>query len=172
MHVVEQIRHHLLHKVKLDGFKRRLSVHRESLSAIQDLMGEQSPSDRRASIAKFCGIAEEMERERDKEKKEEQVRGEAVRAIEERISVSEDVGEEGKKRQMSLSQVLEELQDELVRNGIDRETAGDHLKPITRALLLPAPAELSLRPSMQMPAFVPFKLDIFEAVVQASGAKS
>jgi hypothetical protein len=172
MHVIEQIRHHLLDKARLDGFERRLSVHRESLSAIQDLMGEQSPSDRRASIAKFCGIVEEMERERDKEKKEEQVRGEAVRTIEERMSVSEDVGEEGNTRQMGLSQVLEELEDELVRNGIDREKAGDHLEPITRALLLPGPAELSLRPSMQTPAFVPFKLDIFESVAQASGAKS
>jgi hypothetical protein len=172
MHVVEQIRHHLLHKAKLDGFERRLSVHRESLSAIQDLLGEQSPSDRRASIAKFCGIAEEMEREREREKKEEQVRGEAVRAIEERMSVSEDVGEKGNTMQMNLSQVLEELEDELVRNGIDKEKAGDHLEPIVRALLLPAPAELSLRPSMQTPAFVPFKLDIFESVALASGAKS
>jgi len=34
---------------------------------------------------------------------------------------------------MSLSQVLEELEDELVRNGIDREKAGDHLEPITKA---------------------------------------
>jgi hypothetical protein len=100
------------------------------------------------------------------------VRGEAVRTIEERMSVSEDVGEEGNTRQMGLSQVLEELEDELVRNGIDREKAGDHLEPITRALLLPGPAELSLRPSMQTPAFVPFKLDIFESVAQASGAKS
>jgi len=172
MHVVEQIRHHLLHKAKLDGFERRLSVHRESISAMQDLMGEQSPSERRASIAKFCGIVEEMETERDKEEKEEQVRGEVVRVIEERMSVSEDVDEEGKTRQMSLCQVLEELEDELVRNGIEKEKAGDQVEPITRALLLPAPAELNLRPAMQTPALVPFKLDIFESVAQAGAAKS
>jgi len=72
------------------------------------------------------------------------------------MSIYEDVGEDvkGKRKQMGVSEVLEELGDELVWNGTEREKARDHLKPMTRVLLLPAPAELNLRPTVQTHAFV------------------
>jgi hypothetical protein len=140
---------------------------------MQELMGEQSPSDRRASVAKFCGVVEEMERQRKKEEEEEKVRWEVVRALEKRMAISEDAEDDGgATRQMNVSEVLGDVEEELVWNGIEREKAGEQLEPITKALLLPVPAELTLRSTMPTPALVPFKLDIFESVAQAGAAKS
>jgi hypothetical protein len=157
VHVVDKVRYLILYKAKLDAFREKLSSHRESISVMQELIEDQSPSERRDSTAKLCELLESHERQQRKEDEYERAQKEVVKMFEERHSSAENA------RQLSTTEMLEQLEDDLLAKGISREQAGQQLFPITKALLLhPLPNTLNRGPAMQMTPKPAFKLDIFE----------
>lgn len=156
VHVVDKVRYLVLYKAKLEAFRDKLPAHRTSISVMQELIEDQTPSGRRASTVKLCELIESQEQQQKREEEYDRAQKEVVRIFEERHSSTENG------RQLSTSEMLEQLEDDLVAKGIPREQAGQQLSPITKALLLhPLPTSLNrgpLSPTTQTPAF---KLDVF-----------
>jgi hypothetical protein len=167
VHVVDKVRYLVLYKAKLEAFRDKLPAHRMSISVMQELIEDQTLSERRASTVKLCGLIESQELQQKREEEYDEAQKEVVRIFEERHSSIEDG------RQLSTSEMLEQLEDDLVAKGIPREQAGQQLFPITKALLLhPLPASLNrglLSPTTEIPAF---KLDVFESKMHGASLAS
>jgi hypothetical protein len=157
VHVVDKVRYLVLYKAKLEAFREKLPAHRESISVIQELIDGQSPSERRESTVKLCQMVESHERQQKKEVEYDKAQKEVVKIFEERHSSIEN------DRQLSTSEMLVHLEEDLVAKGISREQAGLQLFPITKALLLhPLPSTLNRGPTIQKIQTPAFNLDIFE----------
>jgi hypothetical protein len=158
VHVVDKVRYLVLYKAQLEAFREKLPAHRASISVMQELIEDQTPSERRASTVKLCELIESHEQQQKIEEEYDRAQKEVVRIFEERHSSTENG------RQLSTSEMLEQLEDDLVAKGVPRKQAGHQLSPITKALLLhPLPTSLNrgpLSPITQRPAF---KLDVFES---------
>ena len=163
VHVVEKVRYLVLYKAKLEALREKLPTHRESICVMQELIGSQTPSERRTSTVKLCKLYEFQERNYEKREENDKAQEEVVRMFEERhASIANG-------RHLSNTEMLEQLEDDLMAKGVSRDQAGQQLFPITKALLTnPLPTTLNRGPissTMQKPAF---NLDIFETALQNS----
>jgi hypothetical protein len=154
VHVVDKVRYLVLYKAKLEAFREKLPAHRESICVMQELIESQSLSERRASTVKLCELVENQERRQMKDEEYDRAQREVVKMFERRHSTIE------KDRQLRTSEMLVQLEDDLVAKGISREEAGQQLLPLTNVLKLhPLPTALSQPNEIQRPAF---KLDVFK----------
>lgn len=156
IHVVDQVRYLVLYKAKLDAFHEKLPAHRASISAMQELIDSESPRQRRESTVRLEGIVEEQEKARGREDRYEKAQEEVVRMFEERFGShsADDM------RNLSMGEMLERLEEDLVAKGMERKAAEEAMFPITKALLRqPLPGSLNRDPSSQKPQF---KLDLFD----------
>ena len=156
----------MLYKAKLDAFQQKLPVHRASISAIQDLIETQSPSERRESTARLESIAEEQKKARERENKYEKAQEEVVKMFEERVGYSWN----GDGEKLNNGDMLKLLEDDLVQKGMERKEAEQALFPITKALLRhPFPPAAERHSSLQKPEF---KLDLFDVKEESEGDSS
>jgi hypothetical protein len=163
VHVVDKVRYMILYKAKLEAFRRKLPAHRDSICVIQELINVQSQSERRASTVKLCELVENQERQQMKDEEYDRAQKEVMKMFERRHSSV------GKDRQLSATEMLECLEDDLVAKGVPRGQAGQQLLPLTKALNLhPFSTVLSQPTEVQRPTF---KLDVFECTSK-SGACS
>jgi hypothetical protein len=163
VHVVDKVRYMILYKAKLDAFREKLPAHRESICVMKELLENQTPSERRASTVKLCELVDSREEQQRREEEYDRAQKEVVKMFEKRHSSVD------KDRHLSTSEILEQLEDDLVAKGIAREQAGQQLLPLTKALRLqPFPTSLNQPPDLQRPIF---KLDVFECKSE-SGADS
>jgi glutamine synthetase adenylyltransferase len=154
MHVVDKVRYMILYKAKLEAFREKLPTHRESICVMQELIESQSPSERRASTVKLCELVENQERQQIKDEEYDRAQKEVVKIFERRHSSIE------KDRHLSATEMLQQLEDDLVAKGVSREQAGKQLLPLTNVLKLhPFPTALGQPAEVQRPTF---KLDVFE----------
>jgi hypothetical protein len=154
VHVVDKVRYMILYKAKLEAFRRKLPAHRDSICVIQELIDAQSQSERRASTVKLCELVENQERQQMKDEEFDKAQKEVMKMFERRHSSVE------RDRQLSATEMLECLEDDLVAKGVSREQAGQQLLPLTKALNLhPFPTVISQPTEVQRPMF---KLDVFE----------
>ncbi|KAL2068304.1 hypothetical protein VTL71DRAFT_16402 [Oculimacula yallundae] len=156
IHVVDQVRHLVLYKAKLEGFQEKLPIHRASITAIQDLIDSQTLNERRESMVKLDGILAEQERGRTRTDDYEKRQSVVMKLFEESMgkrSISSDV-------RLDTGQLLESLEDDLMEEGLERIDAERALFPITKALLRqPFPSTVQNRSSLPP---LGFKLDLFE----------
>lgn len=153
VHVADKVRYLVLYKAKLEGFRDKLSAHRESISTIQELIEHQSQSDRRASTVKLCQILESHEREQKQQDEYNRAQKEVVEMFEERLPST------GNGRHLSTREMLEELEEDMIGKGLTQEKVQERLFPITKALLL---QPLPTKPSPTTTQLHPFNLHIFE----------
>ena len=154
VHVVDKVRFMILYKAKLEGFREKMPAHRESICVMKELLEDQTPTERRASTVKLCEMIESREGQQKHEAEYDRAQKEVVKMFEKRHSSIET------DRHLSTSEMLEQLEDDLVANGASREQAGKQLLPLTKVLKLqPFPTSLSQPPDLQRPTF---KLDVFE----------
>jgi hypothetical protein len=165
VHVVDKVRYMLLYKAKLEAFREKLPAHRESICAMQELIDCQTPSERRASTVKLRGLVENQEKQQAEDDDEyDRAQKEVVKMFEKRHS-SVETGQ-----QLSTSEMLEQLEDDLVAKGVSREEAGQQLLPLTKVLKLqPFTAPLGQIPEIQRPTF---KLDVFECACKPATASN
>jgi len=162
VHVVDKVRYLVLYKAKLDGFRDKLPAHRESICVIQELIQGQSPRERRESTVKLCGLIEEHEKQAELQDEYDRAQREVVKMFEERLPPCKNT------RHPSSSEMLKQLEEDLVAKGVPREKAHELLFPITKALLLqPLVLSSSQKPREPKPTF---KLDVFETVSHTTTA--
>ena len=154
VHVVDKVRYMILYKAKLEAFREKLPAHRESICVMKELLENQTPSQRRESTVKLYGLIENREGEQREEEEYEMAQKEVVKMFEKRhSSVDTD-------RHRSTSEMLEQLEEDLVAKGVPREQAGQQLLPLTKVLKLqPFPTSLTQPPEIQRPTF---NLDVFQ----------
>lgn len=161
VHVVDKVRYMILYKAKLEAFREKLPAHRESICVMKELLENQTLSERRASTVKLCALVENREGQQKREEEYDRAQKEVMKMFEKRHSSVE------KARQLSTSEMLEQLEDDLVANGVSREQAGQQLLPLTKVLKLqPFPTGLNQISDSQRPAF---KLDVFGRSSGADG---
>jgi hypothetical protein len=154
VHVVDKVRYMILYKAKLEAFRQKLPAHRESICVIRELIDAQSQSERRASTVKLCELVENQEKQQMKDEEYDRAQKEVIKMFERRHSSVE------RDRQLSATEMLECLEDDLVAKGVPRDQAGQQLLPLTKALSLhPFPTILKQPIEIQRPMF---KLDVFE----------
>jgi hypothetical protein len=147
----------------LETFRQKLPEHRASIAVIQELIDDESPSERRASTVKLAEIAENHEKQQKQDNEYHKAQEEVIKMFEELLPSTEE------SRHMSTQEMLEQLEDDLVRRGSTREQAGEKLFPITKALLIhPIPT----RPNLATTRLPAFKLDIFDPASRTTAGKS
>jgi hypothetical protein len=160
VHVVDKVRYMILYKAKLEAFREKLPAHRESLCVMKELLENQNPTERRASTVKLCELVESREGQQKIEEEYDRAQKEVMKMFEKRhSSVVKD-------RHLSTSEMLEQLEDNLVARGVSREQAEQQLLPLTRVLKL---QPLPTPPDIQRPTF---NLDVFECNLSAGSQNS
>jgi len=155
VHVVDKVRFMILYKAKLEAFREKLPAHRESICVMKELLEDQTPTERRASTIKLCDLVESREGQQKQEAEYDRAQKEVMKMFEKRHSSVET------NRHLSTSEMLEQLENDLVANGASREEAGEQLLPLTKVLKLqPFSTSLSQAPDLQRPTF---KLDVFKS---------
>lgn len=151
--MADKVRYLVLYKAKLEAFRQKLPEHRASIAVIQELIEGESPNERRVSTFKLAEIAENHEKQQKHDGEYHKAQEEVVKMFEDLLPSTEE------SRHMSTQEMLEQLEDDLVRGGSTREQAGEKLFPITKALLIhPMPTRRNLA-TTRLPSF---KLDIFD----------
>jgi hypothetical protein len=120
LHIVDQIRHHILYKAKLDTFREKMLVHRKSTSEMSTLIGAQTHLERRASVVKLGSYIEEQESKQGG-LEEGSWKSEVLECLDEQ-AVYENEGDE-----RGTVEVLETLKDGLVARGHEEEKVDEQM---------------------------------------------
>lgn len=126
LHIVDRVRYHVLYKAKLESFKEKMPAHRKSISEIGTLIDAQTHSERRESIARLGSLTEEHEEGRRRENEAEGEKRELLRIFGEHIDRGGD--------RMSATEVLKQMERNLVTEGGDEEEMKEKMKPLRDAM--------------------------------------
>jgi hypothetical protein len=127
LHIVDQVRSHVLYKAKLGGFREKMPVHRKSINEMETLIDAQTHSDRRASIARLGSLVEEHEEGKGRQEEAEKWTNELLERFGERMQGPDSV---------SPDEALWHIEWESVKSGGDEEMVGEKMKPIRNALAI------------------------------------
>ena len=150
---MDKVRYLVLYKAKFHRFQEKLPIHRESICVIQEIIEEQSPSERRASILKLSELVEAQERQDEKQDDYNIAQKEVVKIFEEGFPCADH------SRHMSTQEMLEHLEGHLIVKGTsfgEEETCPSYESSSTS---LPS-GETRSGPNHPAPVF---KLDVFES---------
>ena len=126
LHIVDQVRFHVLYKAKVDAFREKIPAHRTSISEMGTLVDAQTHGERRESIARLGSLAEEQEDGRRKDDEIDEEMRELLRMFSAHVDRSED--------RMITNEILESMERELADKGGDQEEVNEQMKPFRTAM--------------------------------------
>lgn len=135
LHVVEQIRYRLLYKAKFDGFKQKLPAHGESIAEMGTLIGAQTHSERRQSIARLQSFKDEHEEGRRKGKEIENGTIDMLERMDEHL--------EGQTDGVDATEALRKVEKDLVAEGEEKKEVDERTRPIWEVVRLHSNQELA-----------------------------
>lgn len=130
LHIVDQVRYHVLYKAKLDALREKLPAHRKSISEMGTLIEAQTHSERRASMVRLGSLVEEQEENQRCGKEDESCRTHLLGLLEEQAVDGEN--------KRDVHEILSGLRGKLVDKGHDEGRVQEQLSEIKKALMVHA----------------------------------